>query len=89
MPLKDRDKRKLRLNRKQDDGRQVKRNKRSSRFFAPGEVSLLREGIRFVFTDASRIMKKRIADAVKKGRNVKRGCKEKSEKKCRRNATLS
>jgi len=46
--------------------RGAKRNKRSNRFFAAGEVSLLREGIRFVFTDASRIMKKRIADSVKK-----------------------
>lgn len=47
--VKGREKSRARLNRKGDDGQKSER----SSLFAPSDVSLLREGIRFVFADAT------------------------------------
>lgn len=47
--IKGREESRVRLNRKEDDGQKS----RWSSLFAPSDVSLLREGIRFVFADAT------------------------------------
>lgn len=53
--VKGREESKVRLNRKEDDGQKSG----WSSLFAPSDVSLLREGIRFVFADATRRLESR------------------------------